>query len=173
MDLGQIVYIIAIVVYFIYQASKKKKSLEPMDSDENQPEAPQKGLTFEELLKEIRNAQNPPEPEKKKEVLSEPVKPVPVTFDRAEPKNPPKKRFEPLEEIDDEASFYEGAFRSSAKPNPYQALANKTFSEPEIKTFKPQDNSSKKINPYAELLKNPKSIRESVIVSEILRPKYF
>lgn len=171
MDLGQIVYIIAIVVYFIYQASKKKKSLEPMDSDENEPETPQKGLTFEELLKEIRNAQNPREPEKKKEV-PEPIRPIPVTVDRPETKNPPRKRFEPVEAVDDEASYYEGAFRSSPAPNPYQALANRTWSEPEIKKVKTQD-TGKKINPYAELLKNPKSVREAIVVSEILRPKYF
>jgi hypothetical protein len=173
MDLGQIVYIIAIVVYFIYQASKKKKSLEPMDSDTNQPEAPQKGLTFEELLKEIRNTQNPREPEKKKEEAPQPVRPIPVSVERTETKRFTRKQFEPVEEVDDEASYYDGAFRSTPSPNPYQAMANRTFSEPEIKKVKPQDNLAKKINPYAELLKNPKSIRESIVVSEILRPKYF
>ena len=28
-------------------------------------------------------------------------------------------------------------------------------------------------NPYAELLKNPKSFRDAVVVSEILKPKHF
>ena len=173
MDLGQIVYIIAIVVYFIYQASRKKKSLEPMDSDDNQPEAPQKGLTFEEILKEIRNAQNPREPEKKKEEVAEPVRPIPVSIERTEAKRPARKQFEPVEEVDDEASYYDGAYRSTPSPNPYQAMANRTFTEPEIKKVKSQDILPKKVNPYAELVKNPKSIRESIVVSEILRPKYF
>ncbi|MBS4071111.1 MAG: hypothetical protein KGZ90_07275 [Algoriphagus sp.] len=173
MDLGQIIYIIAIVAYFIYNASKKKKSAEPMDSDENQPEAPPKGLTFEELLKEIRNAQNPPAPEAPPAPKPQPVftAPAPTTFQ--EPKTQPKRRFEPVEEVDDEAKFYEGAFESSVKKNPYQALANKTFVEPEFKRFKSQEIAAPKVNKYAELLKNPKTVKEAIIVSEILRPKHF
>jgi len=31
----------------------------------------------------------------------------------------------------------------------------------------------KKYNRYAELLKNPKTLREAIVVSEILRPKHF
>jgi hypothetical protein len=30
-----------------------------------------------------------------------------------------------------------------------------------------------RINPYAELLKNPKSFRDAVVVSEIIKPKHF
>lgn len=173
MDLGQIIYIIAIVAYFIYNASKKKKGANPMDSEDTQPEAPQKGLTFEELLKEIRNAQNPPMPEVPPAPKQQPVftAPTPTTF--AEPKPQPKRRFEPVEEVDDEAKFYEGVFESTPKKNPYQALANKTFAEPEFKRFKSQEIAQPKVNPYAELLKNPKSVREAIIVSEILRPKHF
>lgn len=173
MDLGQIIYIVAIVAYFIYNASKKKKSAEPVDSDENQPEAPQKGLTFEELLKEIRNAQNPPAPEPPKPVVQETYRPTPIPPIFPEAKAQPRKRFEPVEELDDEAKFYEGAFESSAKKNPYQSLANKTFAEPELKRLKPQEITAPKVNPYAELLKNPKTVREAIIVSEILRPKHF
>jgi hypothetical protein len=173
MDLGQIIYIIAIVAYFIYNASKKKKGANPMDAEDTQPEAPQKGLTFEELLKEIRNAQNPPAPEAPPVPKPQPVftTPAPTTFQ--EPKNQPKRRVEPVEELDDEAKFYEGAFESSVKKNPYQALANKTFVEPEFKRFKGQEIAAPKVNPYAELLKNPKTVKEAIIVSEILRPKHF
>ena len=173
MDLGQIIYIIAIVAYFIYNASKKKKGANPMDAEDTQPEAPQKGLTFEELLKEIRNAQNPPTPEAPPAPKPQPVftAPTPTTF--SEPKPQPKRRFVPVEVVDDEAKYYEGAFESAPKKKPYQELANKTFAEPEFKRFKSQEIAKPKVNPYAELLKNPKSVREAIIVSEILRPKHF
>ena len=171
MDLGQIIYAIAILGYFLYQVSRKKKSQESGEAEETNQDPPQKGLTFEELLKEIRNAQNPPAPEIPKELKPEPVRPV--ASETLEPRNERKKRFEPVEELDDEARYYEGTFGSKTKPNPYQALANKTFTEPEIMTFKSYELPSKKINPYADLLKNPRSLKESVIVSEILRPKYF
>lgn len=173
MDLGQIIYIIAIIAYFIYQASKKKKSLDPMDSDDNQPEAPQKGLTFEELLKEIRNAQNTTAPEPPKPVIQETQRPAPIPPNFPQAKAQPRRRFEPVEEVDDEAKFYEGSFESTKKKNPYQELANKTFAEPEFKRFKSQEIATPKVNPYAKLLKNPKTVKEAIIVSEILRPKHF
>jgi hypothetical protein len=175
MDLGQIIYIIAVIGYFLYQASKKKRSTDPMETDEKQSDTPQKGLTFEELLKEIRNSQNPPVPELPKEVKQEPLRPVPVpvSVDSTSSKNQRKKQVEPKEDIDDEASYYEGAFGHRVKQNPYQAYANKLVEEPERSAFKFNEVSSKKVNPYAALLKNPKSLKEAVIVSEILRPKYF
>jgi len=173
MDLGQIIYIIAIVAYFIYNASKKKKGVNPMDADDTQPEAPQKGLTFEDLLKEIRNAQNPSAPEVPSAPKPQPVRTAPVPTNFPEAKTQPRRHLEPVEEVDDEARYYEGAFGSSVKKNPYQALANKTFAEPEFKRFKSLEIPQSKVNPYAELLKNPKSIREAIIVSEILRPKHF
>lgn len=173
MDLGQIIYIIAIVAYFIYNASKKKKGANPMDAEDTQPEAPQKGLTFEELLKEIRNAQNPQTPETPPAPKPQPVFTAPTPTAFSEPKPQPKRRFEPVEVVDDEAKYYEGAFESAPKKNPYQELANKTFAEPEFKRFKSQEIAKPKVNPYAELLKNPKSVREAIIVSEILRPKHF
>ncbi|MFL0686113.1 MAG: hypothetical protein ACK4SF_19665 [Algoriphagus aquaeductus] len=173
MDLGQIIYIIAIIAYFIYQASKKKKSMDVPDSGENQPQAPQKGLTFEEILKEIRNAQNPPAAETPRPPMPEPARARPIPPNFPEAKVQQKKRFEPVEEVDDEATYYEGAFGFPAKNNPYQSMANKKFAEPQIKKTPQWESSPKKVNPYAELLKNPKTVREAIIVSEILRPKHF
>lgn len=173
MDFGQIIYAIAIIAYFIYQVSKKK-NLPDTETDEmnENKESPQKGLTFEELLKEIRNSQNPTA-EQPKEVKQEAYRPAPVVAEDTQSKSKPKKQLQPVEDLDDEASFYEGAFGSRSKPNPYQALANKKFEEPQIATFKSYEITSKKTNVYADLLKNPKTLKESVIVSEILRPKYF
>ena len=63
MEFGQIIYVVAIVAYFLYRASSKKKTESLPDGDNPTPEAPQKGFTFEELLREIRESQEPKIPE--------------------------------------------------------------------------------------------------------------
>ncbi|TDQ18903.1 hypothetical protein DFQ04_0714 [Algoriphagus boseongensis] len=163
MDIGNLIYIVAVVGYFIYQLSKKKQGQEGVDMPESKP-APQKGMTFEELLKEIRNAQNPPAPEP---VAPKP-QPVPVSTRPA-----PRKKVVVQEEEDDEIQYYEGAF-DKTKTNPYQAFAN-PHSIPSTPLIKMDYDAlqNKKVNPYAELLKNPKTLKDAVVVSEILKPKYF
>ena len=108
MDLGNIVYIIAVIGYFIYQATKKKRGQELPGAPDSNPEPPQKGMTFEELLKEIRQAQNPiPAPPTPK------PQPIPVSTQR----NPHRKPTVIQEEEDDEIQYYEGTF-DSTKKNP-------------------------------------------------------
>lgn len=172
MDLGNIVYIIAVIAYFIYQATKKKGAQDLPESTENQPEPPQKGLTFEEILREIRNAQNPPAAETPRPPKPEPVKSTPLPPHLPEAKAQKRNRFEPVEEVDDEARFYEGAF-ATQKKNTYQAYSQTTI--PEIPGVKVDYDAltKKKVNPYSEKLKNPKNVREAIILSEILQRKHF
>lgn len=77
------------------------------------------------------------------------------------------------EEVDDEARHYEGTYAASKK-NPYQEY-KETHSVPSIPLLKIDYDSlnPKKVNPYAELLKNPKTLKQAIVVSEILKPKYF
>ena len=171
MDLGNIIYIVAVLAYFIYQATKKKRGEELPDSPENSPEPPQKGMTFEDLLKEIRNAQNPTasQPEA---VKPEPVKPQPASTPVFQTKTPSRKPVL-VEEVDDEVRHYEGSYEGSKK-NPYAAYKD-THSIPSIplKRIDYDALNPKKVNPYAELLKNPKTLKQAIVVSEILKPKYF
>lgn len=182
MDLGNIVYIVAVLAYFIYQATRKKKGLDLPESDGSAPEQPQKGMTFEELMREIRQAQNPSTAEKPAPVKPEIVKSAPP---RSQPYRPqPTPSYIPqakpvsrkpvlVEEEDDEIKHYEGAFEGT-KSNPYQAFKD-THSIPSTPLVKFDYDSinPKKVNPYAELLKNPKTLKQAVVVSEILKPKYF
>jgi hypothetical protein len=170
MDLGNIIYIVAVVAYFIYQATKKKREQELPDSAGHKPETPKKGMSFEELLKEIRDAQNPiPSPKTPKPTSASPA-PVPVEIPRTKPVVRKPTR---VEEDDEEARYYEGAYRSS-QANPYQSFRENTPAEtaPAVK-FDYASLETKKINPYSELLKNPKTLKQAVVVSEILKPKYF
>jgi hypothetical protein len=169
MDLGNIVYVVAVIAYFIYQMTRKKKEGESADDSGNPSEAPPKGLTFEELLKEIRNAQNPvptnPEP-------IQPTVPKPVVAQSA-PSKSPNRRPVAVEEEDDEITRYEGSFEGTKK-NPYLAYQNiHSIPSTPAKRIEYDSLNPKKVNPFAELLKNPKSLKQAIIVSEILKPKHF
>jgi hypothetical protein len=184
MDLGNIVYIVAVLAYFIYQATRKKKGQEEMtDSDDGTTEGPQKGLTFEDLMKEIRQAQNPKPAEK-----LEPVKAKPVIHEQSRPEpyrtqsvpshipqaKPISRKPVVIEEDDEETRYYEGSYAATKKV-PYQNF-NDTISSADLIPSVKMDYDSlapKKSNPYAQLLKNPKSLKDAIVVSEILKPKYF
>ncbi len=182
MDLGNIVYIVAVLAYFVYQATRKKKGQEEMTgSDERSPEAPQKGMTFEDLMKEIRQAQNPTPVEKR-----EPVRQKTVAEPQAKPEQyrtpsipshipQPKvvSRKPVAVEDDQEIRYYEGSYGASKK-SPYQDYKEMNASDmiPLIK-MDYDALAQKKFNPYAQLLKNPKSLRDAIVINEILKPKYF
>ena len=171
MDLGQIVYVVAIVAYFLYRASSKKKAESLPDGDNPAPEAPQKGFTFEELLREIRESQEPKIPEVV--IEAPPVQteePVPTSSYHKKPKKHslPQQEVVVAEGVDVEE---ESSMRN----------AQQKFYEQTESTIEPSLAARPKIyeipqetpNPYAELLKNPKSFRDAVVVSEILKPKHF
>lgn len=178
MDFGQIIYIVAVIAYFIYQASRKKKSQDPVDSGDSQPERPQKGVTFEDLLREIREAQNPqPKPQA-------PPRPQPQATQaevptRNEPTKPAffpeRKSYKPevVEEVDDEARYYEGAFRNKYQAAETKAAPKVISIEEMARDIRLKAQNPKRVNPYAEKLKNPQSVRDAIILSEILNRKYF
>jgi hypothetical protein len=171
MDLGNIVYVVAVLAYFIYQATKKKREGELPEGTEESPEPPKKGMTFEDLLKEIREAQNP-FPTQPEAAKPEPVRPIPAPIPVPQFSKPSRKPVL-VEEVDEEVSHYEGSFEKN-KTNPYAAYQN-THSIPStpVKRIDYDSLYPKKVNPYAELLKNPKTLKDAVVVSEILKPKYF
>lgn len=167
MDLGNIVYIIAILAYFIYQVTKGKKQVdEEAPTGESNP-APQKGVTFEDLLREIRDAQrgtSVPKPVEK-------PKPAPQ-FEPVRSKRAERTAYKPLEENDDEIQYYQGAFENI---DPKKAKTSEGIPEiPKSKVERFDQYSSKsKSNPYAQLLKNKGSIKQAIVLKEILDRKYF
>lgn len=166
MDLGNIVYVVAVIAYFIYRAVQGKKEKELAEGGNQPEEEGSKPVSFEDLLKEIREAQKPkrqvPEP---KPVFQEVV--VPQEKLRAKPIA--VRRSEAVEVLDDEARFYQGAYNSAN-----QTAIKITDVRYEGSFLKAdQYESSKKVNKYASVLKNPETLREALIVSEILKPKHF
>lgn len=173
MDFGNIIYIVFVIGYFIYQITRKKgRSDENPDSQPNQDQ-PEKGVSFEDLLREIRDAQ-----QGKKSTPTPAPAPTPAvqetrSEDRFEPiKSEPvrRSRYKSLEEQDDEISYYEGAFEKTqsellktSKGMP--AIPSVVEKEEELK---PQFKSR-----YANLLKDPQSIKDAVVLKEVLDRKYF
>jgi len=170
MDFGQIIYIVAVVAYFLYRASSKKKNPPVPDAEETTPEQPKKGFTFEELLREIREAQTPSIPELEPEPVPIP-KPkstyTPPIQDRPVIQSTPSQEVILTEGLDYEYNFSEPKSTPSYGDVEHSSLISEQSRPISYELPKEQNN------PYAELLKNPKSIRDAVVVSEILKPKYF
>jgi hypothetical protein len=219
MDLGNIVYIVAVLAYFIYQATQNKKKKQAQQDAVDAPEPTQRATSFEDLLKEIRGEQiQKPSPE-----LPKPVSPPVVTsrnfestyekpmsdssYHKPESSYTPQKSTyqQPVSsyemkpstygkqistyskpvsiydqrkawketvkpEDDDEISYYEGAYE-----NKVYARASDLATIPEIPTLEIERSSvkSSKNSPYAQLLQNPKSVRDAIVLSEILAKKHF
>lgn len=224
MDLGNIVYIVAVLAYFIYQAVRNKKQTEEGKGSLDVPKAEQQPTSFDEMLKEIRGAQSQKSAPELPKTSSEPTlsrnfestyekpksdssyhkpessyapressyqKPVSSYEKRASTYGKPISTYgkpvstyekpasvydqrkawkEPVRKDDDEISYYEGAFE-----NKVLARASDAGPLAEIPTLELERSSVKstKNNPYAQLLKNPKSLRDAIVLNEILAKKHF
>ncbi|WP_296705726.1 hypothetical protein [Algoriphagus sp.] len=163
MDLGNIIYIVAVIGYFIYQLSKKKKSGDN-EGPERELNEPSRPTTFEDLMREIREAQNPnrPQPAPKPRVQQrqvEEIKPEPVK----------KKWYE--ETADDEISYYDGAYEKAKTAGEKAVpISQLEFTDIGLKAYEKKVENG---NRYAELLKNPQSIKDAIVLSEILNRKHF
>lgn len=171
MELGQIIYVVAIVAYFLYRASSKKKDQSLPEGENSAPETPEKGLTFEELLREIREAQSPKLPDAKEE-------PIPLPKSKHVYSAPKQDKTAQYTESVQEVVTAEGV---DVEAESSRRTARPQFFEQTESTIEPTLAARPKIyeipqeprNSYAELLKNPKSFRDAVVVSEILKPKHF
>ncbi|UZD23437.1 hypothetical protein [Algoriphagus halophytocola] len=178
MDLGNIVYIVAVLAYFIYQATKGKKRNQEADSEPMTDESSGKPTSFEDLLREIREAQQPkshkkPAPARNIE-QPKPEESYPWRDDEPEEKYQQewkkKKLIYEAEPADDEIQYYSGAFEQTKSE-----LSKTSKGVPEIPTAKQakDEKSYQASSKYARMLKNPQGIRDAVVMKEILDRKYF
>ncbi|MEB2775252.1 hypothetical protein SYJ56_08025 [Algoriphagus sp. D3-2-R+10] len=184
MDLGNILYIVAVLAYFIYQATKGRKKNQNGESQEMADEPDQKPVSFEDLMREIRDAQKPKQAEPTKPRMQPaPVnQPKPIEYQRtAEPVVRPEWRADPApavkrfptkkwEEADDEIEYYQGAFEKTKSD-----LTKTSKGIPEIPSLKEVtvESSSYGRSRYARMLKDPQSIRDAIVLKELLDKKYF
>ena len=186
MDWGNILYIIALIVYAIYSASKsKKKKQNPTQTSprgQTRKKA-SKDITFEELLKEIRaektskeissprvELEKLPEETPSKKTTLKPFKeksaalPESRTFHSEEKKKPlPIPSYTEVEDFDD-------AYARMKKEE--ERIAKVAASIPSQKDIYTQARKSK-VNRYATRLKNKNSVREAIVLNEILKRRHF
>lgn len=184
MDLGNIVYIVAVLAYFIYQATKGKKKNQTGETPEMSDEPEKKPVSFEDLMREIRDAQKPKPIEPVRPTM-QPVpvhQPKPVEYKRVvEPTERPEWRADPApavkrfptkkwEESDQEIEYYQGAFEKTDSD-----LTRTSKGIPEIPSLKEVvvESSYSGKSRYGRMLKNPQSIRDAFVLKEILDRKQF
>lgn len=182
--LGNILYIVAILAYFIYQATRGKKKNQDGEPQEMVDEPDQKPVSFEDLMREIREAQKPKPVEAQKPRMQPASvdQPKPIDSGRAvEPVVRPEWRADPapavkrfpakkMEEDDDEIEHYQGAFEKAKSD-----LTKTSKGIPEIPSLKEAivEPSNTVKSRYARMLKNPQSIKDAVVLKEILDRKHF
>lgn len=178
MDLGNIIYIIAIIAYFIYTATKKKANPEEMDQP-GSPDSTQeqrKPVSFEDLLKEIRQGQGQREKDLKdsgqgKSAETFPRRQEGRTFEQPRPK--------PVEEVKKIKRYesYEGVIEERKVPDRIK-LADQERIHSHVEGIKStisleSVDGPMEENKYKTMLRNPETIKDAVILSEILNRKYF
>lgn len=192
MDLGNIVYIIAIIAYFIYTATRKKANPEEMDqpgSPEGQEEK-RKPASFEDLLKEIRQGQGQREKDLQGSGQGKSAEQLPKrseirTFEKQKPRPLQEGRtFEQpkLKPVQEERKIrryesYEGEIAERAIPERVK-LADQERIHSHVQGIKSSIaveslDSIDEENKYKTLLRNPESVKDAIILSEILNRKYF
>lgn len=174
MDAGNIIYLIAVIIYFIYSALKKNKPEQIEDSENPSTDSPQqRPASFEDLLREIRQGQQEAQKDLDQsgqgDVLEE-RRPKPSK--RAEP------AFEPFSKasLPKEYSAYQGAIDEDFKSK-YKTLDEQIRLSSPIEGLKSggivaSKNRKVQVNKYARMLQNPNSVRDAVVLSEVLKRKF-
>ncbi|MEB2785631.1 hypothetical protein [Algoriphagus persicinus] len=184
MDLGNIVYIVAILAYFIYQATRNKKKNQDGEAQEMSDVPEKKAVSFEDLMREIRDTQKPkPVAPARPSMQPAPVdQSKPVVYERAgEIESRPEWRADPapavkrfptkkIEEADDEIEYYQGAFEKTKSD-----LTKTSKGIPEIPSLKEVtvESSNTGRSRYTRMLKDPQGIKDAVVLKEILDKKHF
>ncbi len=179
MDNFNLIYIIALVIYFIYSALKKGKqgAEDPTDLPSG-PSQPRRTASFEDLLREIRESQQEQsrdlegsgqgEIEERKVRRNEP-EPVIQSYESdsgtLHREMPRKSRYEAFEgEVSQGGKNYKKLDDQISIDAPIEGIKSE---------LKRQRSSTDKVpNRYLTMLKNPQSIKDAVVLSEILNRKY-
>ncbi len=186
MDSGNIVYLIAVIIYFIYTALKRGKSDQLPDQeagrDQENPQEQQRPVSFDDLLREIRSGQQDREKDLKQSGQGDKVQPPgptkPDIFNRPDPRS--YEQEVPAPEMED-ATFgkYEGFVSEKERPKLKtldeqvsipSALTGLGVSEEGVTYSKIKASPT---NRYADLLKNPETVKDAIILSEILNRKEY
>jgi len=182
---GNIIYIIAIIIYFIYSAVKKgKKEKEFMDEDTDQDgdvttERP-RPTSFEDLLKEIRAGQdqrqtNLPQTGQGKTADTFPNAKKTATISRpVEPMVPANKTaMETSKKYGDFQGFVGESERPKILTLDEQVRISSSLNGPIVLDLGKDIKKEKPANRIGRMLKDPATVKDAIILSEILNRKQF
>ncbi|MBT0810476.1 hypothetical protein KIH41_04195 [Litoribacter ruber] len=183
MDAGTLIYIVLVIIYFLFTAFKKKnKPQEGEERFEGEEEGERRPASFEDMLREIRREQeqrtreveNREQPEEE-DLYEEAAYSQPTPAPKPKPKPQPKAQNEPANPY---KKYYEGGEGSlkNVEKEPLVTLDEQVdISSDEKIIGEVEDVAEEKsaVNPYAKLLKNPETVKDAVVLSEILNRKYF
>jgi hypothetical protein len=177
-DAGNLVYLVAVIVYFIYTALKKNKSEEEFEqpSQSEKPESKKKPVSFEELLKEIRQGQQQPEEEINQPEPSRRQTQMPQDRESRPFEKPKRQTPKPLDKPK-EYYTYEGVVEERAAPERVKLADQERLSShiSGIKSSILQERDKAEVheNRYKVLLSNPKTAKDAIILSEVLARRHF
>ncbi len=175
------IYLIGGAIYLISRALKKRqaapdasqpKTERPFSSQgEAQPVAPQKGLTFEELLREITETKAPVKP------VFQPAKSEYVDYD-----DDLKEEEQDLEDVSGDYRKKDTAFYNTYEEAKIQAFNRPSLEETmklkdtdmtfgKFKVFE-EDTQSNLLNDYLKELKDPEGFKKAFVLSEVLQRRY-
>jgi len=185
-DASTLVYIIAVIVYFLYSTFFNKKAPQQHNEPTGTEVQPRKTVSFDDLLKEIRREQGQMERDMEAHPVEEEYD-VEESYVEEERYNEPKRSIKPpvpkkyfsYEDPErfpsPEAGYQKGQYQSYEK-QPLVKLDDQVDLESNTRILGEVEDVAgnvKRRNKYAALLKNPASVREAIVVSEILRRKQF
>lgn len=184
MDIGTIVYIILVLLYFVFTAFRKKNAPEQTDERyEGEEAGERRPASFEDMLRDIRREQNDRvkdieqagqgdvadyEYRERREEVEE------STYDSWEQKPVPRKP-EPI--IEPKNKYYDGGEGSlkNYERKPLVKLDDQVDLESDEKILGEVEDVAEEYKgktKYGSLLKNPESVKDAIILSEILNRKY-
>lgn len=183
MDSGNIVYIVAVIIYFIYTALKKgkKNEEENLPEQRNDSEPGQRPPSFEDLLKEIRGGQRERERdleqsgqgsvvENKKRVIKTP-RPEPEKYQTSSDK------LEKRDLANSKYHDYTGSDSNLKTPKlqtlDEQVSLSSSLTGLGVSETRSGKRKKSKNNRYQKMLSNPRSVKDAIILSEILNRKHF
>lgn len=184
MDAGNIIYIIAIIIYFIYTALKKGKGPEDIDEPSTpQDERPRRQTSFEDLLKEIREGQKERERDLEQSGQGETLEDQAQRQERKIERRTPEPVYEektyerPVANQPKAYQKFQGEVKSQDKPK-LKTLDEQISLDAELEGLKASIEVEEledkvKVNRYKSLLKNPETVKDAVVMSEILNRKHF
>jgi hypothetical protein len=184
-DIGTIVYIVLVLLYFVFTAFKKKNAPEqPEERYEGEEAGERRPASFEDMLREIRMEQN----ERVKDIEESGQAEVPnydsrdgrdesaeTQRDNWNKKQTAARKAEPI--VVPQNKYYDGGEGSlkNHERRPLVKLDDQVDIDLDEKILGEVEDVGEEFvtnNRYGSMLKNPGSVKDAVILAEILNRKY-